>query len=197
MDKRKPLPPRPPKKQKKIKKILKEAEARAQGEILGQYKAHAKKPWQESLKEHLGHWIDNIDPLELAAVGALTVVVHEAVLLLDDGTKGRILRWEISSMIAGPVFGTLAELTWFGGTPQIPGGHFERTGVTTATPQGTLTWIADVVKPGVPVKQQDVWQYWVMSFAVAYLLVKYGGQLIGLLGSEAGAVSKIVGLMLA
>jgi hypothetical protein len=66
----------PPKKQKKIKKILKEAEARAQGEILGQYKARAQKPWDTSLKEHLGHWIDHIQPLELGAILAGTYMLH-------------------------------------------------------------------------------------------------------------------------
>lgn len=55
---------RPPKKERKRKKLRLDAAATEEGRILGQYKAHSKKPLLESVKEHLGKAIDNIDPIE-------------------------------------------------------------------------------------------------------------------------------------
>jgi len=42
-------------------------------------KAYKKKPLMESFREHIGLMIDRIDPLELAAVCAGTVVIHETI----------------------------------------------------------------------------------------------------------------------
>ena len=83
--------PRPP-----VKKTRKLAEAQAFGQTLGEMKARLKfcesdKGYWNSLREHIGKLIDQIDPLELFAVGGLTVViqpmVYESQKFLDYASK--------------------------------------------------------------------------------------------------------------
>lgn len=155
----------PPKKQKKIKKILKEAEARAQGELLGQYKAHSKKPWDTSLKEHLGHWIDNINPLDLAAMGAGTVIIH-SLIINSPALMQQAKSYAPSAILTGLLGVTVQAIEEYYRGP--------------------------VVK--LPDPLTDDWKYWVASYFCAFILVRHGGNIFGLLE---GGLAKIVGLMLA
>lgn len=178
----------PPKKQKKLKKLLKEAEAIAKGTELGKYKAHSKKPWQESLKEHLGHWIDGINPLDLAAICATTYLIHGVVI------TSTTLMQTITNYVTktpegiGLIFGS-AVAPFFG----IPGivVHYLQQMINISnfskTEQNQIKAFS----------QTTDFMIWIVSFALAYILIKHGGALIGMLGSEAGSISKIVGLMLA
>ena len=161
----KPLPPKPPRKQKKLKKLLKEAEAIAKGSELGKYAAHAKKPWRESLKEHVGHWIDNIDPLELAAIGTGTIIIH-GLILNTPALKQQAISYAPSAILLGAIGVTVQFLEEL--------------------------WRPKQVK--LPDPLTDDWKYWVAAFFVAYMLVKNGGQIVGLLDKS---MTSIVGLMLA
>jgi hypothetical protein len=75
-------------------KLRKEAEARTTGELRARLKMHQKKPFDESLKEHIGHILDNAtisEIAELTAVLGVTFTVHQIIVstknLLDKAMQ--------------------------------------------------------------------------------------------------------------
>ena len=172
--KNKSLPKPPPKKKKKAKRLEIEARATSRGMELGKADAHKKKSLIDSAKEHLGHWIDNVDPLELTATLGLTVIIHGLVVASTDLlTKVEAYQHEMPEMYKA--FPEL-EKRWLFEHGQKESLVTTVTGITKAIPD---------------------WGIWLTSFSIAYILVKHGGQVFGMLGEGIGGLGKIVGLMLA
>lgn len=129
------------------KKVYVEAKAKRKAELQAEREMHRKKTLEESLKEHIGHIIDNTtapDMLEIAAILMLTPLIEpllEKVVLagqielvvLEDWAK----IWSFP-LLGLPTVPTVEELT------QATGG-----------------------KLGM----------YALSFVVSLIIVKYGGQL--------------------
>jgi len=156
----------PPRKKKKAKRLEIEAAAIARGTELGKVQAHARKPWQESLKEHLGHWIDNIQPIDLAAISAGTWLVHE-IIINSPELQAKASQY----VLAGSLLGL--------------SGVFLQAGLDVFMP----------TKPKEPLP--DDWKIWVVSFFVSFIIVRHGGQLLGLMKEGAGSLSTVIGALLA
>lgn len=68
----------------KVKEAKKIAEATAIGEEIGKQKAHRKKKFDDSLRQHIGKFIDRIEPMEFLSVLATTYVVHGIILTTTE-----------------------------------------------------------------------------------------------------------------
>jgi len=185
----KSLPKPPPKKKKKAKRLEVEAAAVARGTEIGKAQAHKKKSLVESAKEHIGHWIDNIDPLELAATLSLTVIVH-GVIMTSDSMLTQMANFvsnvpeAVGGMAQGVLEGIFSKQNW------------EALGITvsegtepTTQPQPKSHYISILEDLGI-----TDFYVWVGSFALAFVMIKHGGQIVGLLDK---GITGIVGLMLA
>ena len=56
-----------------------ESKMRRKGEIQAELEMHKQKPLGESAREHIGKWLDKIDPLEAGAVMGLAMLIKPAV----------------------------------------------------------------------------------------------------------------------
>jgi len=196
MDKRKPQPQhKPPKKKKKAKRLEIEAAAIERGRIIGQFQGHKKKPLEESIKEHIGHWIDNIhiDPFEAIAMLGMTVLVHDSVMTHKDELQKLYLAIAhpgktIEDLIveAEKALGEANERAkkWRIEHPNAP--LYEAWSQNFFIPTATNALKGEEA-------QQNILD-WLISFAIAYVLIKHGGQILGLLGQ---GLPFIVGLMMA
>jgi hypothetical protein len=154
---------------KKSTKIL--AKARAEGEVLGKLQAEehfkgTQKGWMKSIRDHIGKIIDRIDPLEVGATVGLTVIIHELIMKTPELYKQAIGATEAFAALA----------TWFPRTviPAV-GQIFNIT--MDATTQEANKQAMEYQKL---LTQSEMW-IWLVSFALAYILVKHGGQIFGLL----------------
>jgi hypothetical protein len=156
----------PPKRKKKAKRLEIEAAAVSRGTELGRMQAHQKKEWTVSLKEHMGHWIDNIDPFELAAIGSGTIMIH-GLIINSPELKNKALVWLPSILGVGGI------MIGYGLSQLEEMGIFGR---------------AEPLK--------DDWPYWIAAFFISYLLVRHGGQLLGLMREGAGSLTTVIGALL-
>jgi hypothetical protein len=127
-----------------------------------------KKPLEVSLREHIGKLIDNSDPLEIGAVIGLTIIVK----LTIDKTE------EIRGWLA-TTGGLYTE--------------FE----TIIGKQTLLTWLGNALglKPVETEKYEGMfpdWADWIISFAIAYIIVRHGGAIFGLLKGGAGNLITVI-----
>lgn len=168
---------------RKLKKIEKEARAQRKGEILGEFDAHSKKSFLESLREHIGKTIDNVDPIEAMAIGSGTILIHQFILNNPDSLRQINNAYATLKQVA-----TEPWVAWFGGLASYFG-----LGFLVGAPPGYE------VEKGKPITGNvitDQLMLWMLSFVVAFVLIKYGGQLLGLLGAGAGGMGGIVSLFL-
>jgi hypothetical protein len=176
MDKRKPQPQhKPPKKKKKAKRLEIEAAAIERGRIIGQFQGHKKKPLEESIKEHIGHWIDSINPLETVAVLGTTVLVKRAIDLSEDLTA------RIVSASQNPKAWYLAFV-----------------GMSPLAPLWTSQFLgkeAPEVKQALSSPTAELVE-WLMAFSIAYIIVHNAGSIITALGSGAKGLGEMVGFLL-
>lgn len=156
----------------KYKTITKEkrlAEARRKGELKAELEAHEKKPLMESAKEHLGKMIDNIDLMDLTVALAFTPLVHSIILTLPDlmdAARGAFI------LINTPTLGVNLK------------------DITSWITEIALQKASSLTKPPEITEEMYVW---LLSFAVAYVISKNAGTLIGLVGS---GLNKIVPFLL-
>jgi hypothetical protein len=177
-----PLPyKRPPKRLKKAKQIEKYAAAYARGITIGTQKGHEKKSLEDSAREHIGHWIDNLNPLELVAIGGMTVIVHNFILdpannVLPTAIKAitSIPQNVITNIVA--IYQTeLNAVT--GWNISMSGGNISVSG----KPSEKLSTQEKV--PGLP-----QWELWLLAFTIAFIIVKYGAQILGTFQGGLGAL---------
>jgi hypothetical protein len=138
--------------QKKLVKVTMKAEE--------EFKNTKQGTWR-SIREHLGHWIDSINPMELVAVIALMPLVK--AIILDP---------------ANNLLGTVKQRFDYAFTPSW---ELWKSGRIFRSP--ILQYFGLQPKDVQELIVKEEWQVWLASFGVSYLIVKYGGQMIGLLNT--------------
>jgi len=159
---------KPPRKLSNYKKAVKLEE----GLTVARQKASlrfkkSKKGLELSIREHIGKLIDKIDALEIAATIGLTFVIR-GTILRDPGLLNLA-----ASFFESEVYTTV----------------FEHAGIAIQRYLGIPT-VEVIEKRGF--KFED-WHLWLISFALAYFLIKHGGALIGLLDK---GLHSVVGMFL-
>ena len=140
-----------------------------------------KKRLEASIATHIGKAIDRIDPIKAAAVLATTYAVKTLVIDTTDA-----ILTKITGAMEKPIpFG-------FG---SIMGQYLPYVGEITKI--GEIAWerlrTGDVAATVKEKEGAAEWFKWIIAFAVAYILVEHGGELLGL-GQN---VSVLVGMLLA
>lgn len=170
---------RPPKRLTDSKKAAKKAGmvTTAKLNAIDKWKK-TQKGFMRSVYSHIGKAVDRIEPLEAIAIVGMTVIVHQTI------TDNEALLTKVRKIVTGKVL-----------TETI----FERgLGVTLFdVAQGKASWEEyftqeRVTKTASPSSEIDV-QGWLVSFTIAYCIIKFGGQLLGLLDKGLDA---IIGMML-
>lgn len=141
---------------------------------------NTKKGFYYSIRRHIGRWIDQIDPIELAAIVAGTILLKPLVQgeielvknLWTRGVNASTLLREGAKNIALPTTGGLAQQA--SGILEI--------GIAIANMFGIKPPQAQqqAVQPQEIGSDVPEWFYWLLSFFIAFIVVKYGGQLLGL-----------------
>jgi hypothetical protein len=142
--------------------------AKRKGELEAETKFYDKQPLTKKLQRLLWKKLEQIDPIKLGALLATTYAVHGIVITLDDNTKAKILRWEVTSIFAGPLAATLAETTIFG--------------QSFTDQKKSIT--------------SDI-NYWILSFVVAYILIEHGGEILGILADGGKSIGTMVTALVA
>lgn len=167
---------RPPKKLRKLKKIEKEAFAVTLGAELAKFKAHSRKPLIQSVKEHIGKMVDNCNALDVMAVVSGAYVIHQLIMAtpqLQQQAKNFVWTAAIALPFAAWLTPFITAAAWSQAAQQAP-----------------------QIKPEEIFKREE-WKIWLISFFIAYILVRHGGQILGLVKDGTAKLSEIVGLMLA
>lgn len=154
-----------------LKKTEKIAEKQAYGETLGKLKAHThfeqtKKGFLKTIRQYINKLIGNINPLELAAVIATTVLIKQTIDRVEE-LKNAMKEFRTYTQKGGVVI-----------PPPLIGGI------------GLLRTIG-VVTEQITQRMGGETFEWLISFAIAYIIVKHGGQLIGLLGNSLTQIIKL------
>lgn len=134
-----------------------------QGRLQAQREADRKKPIQEKIIELFQKL--HVNPLELAAAGGLAVLIHQYI------TNSKELRERLQGDIANPD----TEHAWI---MLLFKGAIES--VTTAGGEviSKLVYNNDAL-------------IWLVSFGIAYFMIRQGGAVLGLLGQGIGGVVKM------
>jgi len=163
------------------KKVYVEEKARTKARIQAELEMHRKKPLDESTKEHIGKIIDNTKILEIAegvAVFGMTFVIHDVIL----STEALLQKVGANYNAFAKAYTTLT------GNPQASGIL-----ASFSIPTETLLALLGVTltqkgqTPTAPDMNLQVFM-WLISFSLAYIIVKHAGQLIGLLDKGMGDV---------
>lgn len=128
---------------------------------------NSPKGFMRSLKDHFGKAVDRVEPLELFAVVGMTFIVKSAI------DKSEELRGALK----------VSKSYWSGSIG--------------------IKKVAAVAEAYEISKQIDGyegmfpdWTDWLISFAIAYVLVHHAGAILGLLGDLSVGISNIVGMFL-
>jgi len=156
----------PPKRLSNYKKAVKLEEGLEFARLKAQDRwKKSTKGFMRSIQDHVGKAIDRIDPLETAAVLGLTFIVHG--IIIDE----KNVYHEHLKKIRG-----MKKLVW--------GRAAEKLGISLEEWNIPETETADIT--------QEMFD-WIISFTLAYCIIKYGGQLLGLLDKD---LVKVVGMLL-
>jgi hypothetical protein len=170
------------------KKSYAEAKAAERGRIQARVEAERKKPLDVSLREHIGKVIDNTnitDIVEVIAAVGLTPVIYNVILseqkLFDQvkliiGMPIALASGNIPAYVTDVIGLVFGALSWLG----VP--YKEKPIKPGETP---------AVTPKVPAEVN--YMTWLVSFSIAYIIIKNAGQLIGLLDK---GLEKVVPLLL-
>lgn len=129
-----------------------EAKAARKGELQAERDFRRTKKPEESLRDYFDKLMERIDPFETAAILGMTFAVHGII-------KGSPELMEKVKVLQHPEFLLL------GGFGVIAAQYLP-------LPEGALKKAAE---------QTPDWFIWLESFAVAYIIIRHGGQLLGLL----------------
>lgn len=163
---------RVPKKQTTVSRIRKEAEEAEYGKLLGAIKAKNKVGIWSRLKELIWKKFEELDPLKAVALIAATITVNNFLGELDEDTVKKILKWEISTILVGPFQAAMINI------PQEIFENYE--------PAKDVTGFSLSLWEQKPPKEKKTiaknsWQFWMLSFLIAYILVEHGGEVLGLM----------------
>lgn len=179
----------------KIKDAKKISEAATLGYFSGKAKAEDKKNLLVSAKEHLGKIIDRVDPLEIGAVVALTPIIRITILGTED-LINRINSWAASFALQGLKTYTSTVLGFFDAfIPNLPGIPLKD--IVSAAGKGISGLpTSGTTETTVPKLKIDDWLLWALSFFLAFMVVRYGGDIIKAIGSATGSLTSLIGLLL-
>lgn len=176
----------PPKRLTNYKKQVKLAEGLEVAKLKGSLRfKKTLKGIELSAREHIGKLIDKLEPLELVACLGLTLIVKKVI------DESEVLRGKLKQ-IAKPAYGIyFVPPEDYVGPPQV--------GTPSARPSYRVFY------PG-PRKTEEAaeayeglfpdWADWLISFAIAYCIIKHGGQLLGLMKEGMGTMTSVVGALL-
>lgn len=146
------------------------AEEAEKGKLNAQRKAKKKVDWEVWLRERLEKLIDNIEPLELIAIGSVTFVVHDILLTADAFQKKLEDMSEALRNLSGapewykffPLMNT--PLGWIANIPFL--------GYKLATGKAEGEAAAEVAGATLsPLAGRDSMWLWLFSFGIAYILI--------------------------
>ena len=129
----------------------------------------SSKGFMRSLQDHVGKAIDRIDPIEAAATFGLTYIIHDLILKTEE------LKKTLDDITAVPI--TIDSEKYRIG---LHGYYPEEEAKLGGLVGQSLGWVS--------VFPMD----WLISFSLAYCIIKYGGQLIGLLDKGLVPVLKLL-----
>ena len=160
------------------------AMAKRKGELEAETKFWDKQPLTKKLKRLLWKKLEQIDPMETTVILAGTYLVKQVIEASEEITatvvaKAEYLRkrpamsgaWALSGIIAGPLGGAIS-------TAFMPEDAEAKAGYLKLMDTGSVEAIE-----------------WLLSFVIAYMLVKHGGEIIGMLtdgGKSISAIAKII-----
>jgi hypothetical protein len=165
-----------------LKTLVRKEKALTKARIQAEFKEknrlkNSEKGYMVSLREHIGKALDRIDPLEGLATISMTVLVHETILHDPE-----ILRQiqnvfsTVSTAIANPLYAYLGGLAGYFGL----GFLFPPVGYQETRAPG----------PWDPVL------LWAISFAIAFIICRFSGQIVQGIGQAVGGLSSMVKLLL-
>ena len=162
---------KPPKKLSNLKKAVKLEVSLIKARHEAEYKwFKSKKGLITEVKDQLAQAGKNLNILDVAAMAAGTYLVHELILTSPE-LSDRAMRFTLSSAALG-FTGILYQY---------------------AHQMNILPWD----KYQAPAKLKDQPAYWLIAFFCAFLMVRHGGQLLGLMKEGAGSLTAIIGAIIA
>lgn len=161
----------PPKKLSNLKKAVKLEAALIKARHEAEYKwFKTGKGMLTAVKDQLVQAGKNLNILDVAAMAAGTYLIHELILTSPE-LSDRAMRFTLSSAALG-FTGILYQY---------------------AHQLNILPWDKYVA----PEKLKDHPAYWLIAFFVSFLMVRHGGQLLGLMKEGAGSLTAVIGAMIA
>lgn len=161
---------KPPRRMSNLKKERKYAAARKKGELQGEDEfKRTKKGIMWEVYNHIGKAVDRIDPLKAIAIVGLTPIVK---MILETTYKTTMQ----TIFSTAPSILSLGLWDIFGGVPWL--------GISKETVEAKKEELGEIVPD---------WAWWIVAFALSYIIVEHGGSLLGL--TEKG-LSPIVGMLI-
>jgi len=168
-----------------LKQTEKLAYRHALGETLGKLRAEerfkrTKAGWQKSLREHIGKAIDRLDVLEVAVFIPTTYIIYNAL------KTATIVTAKISLIVKEKA---TKDIMWW----LSPAYALYSTYMSYLNPPEEVKKTMEQVQKGVSENELILV---CLSIMIAYLLVRHGGQIIGLLGGSIDKVSNFAMMLL-
>lgn len=161
---------KPPKKLSNLKKAVKLEAALIKARHEAEYKFFkSKKGIVTAIREQLTK-SKLSDVIDITAIGFGTYIVHELIINSPE-LSDKALRFTASSVLFG-VGGMIYQY---------------------AHQLNILPWD----KYTAPAKLKDNLAYWIIGFFAAFLMVRHGGQILGLMKEGAGSLSTVVTALMA
>jgi len=163
----------------KVKEAKKVSEAIGLGLEVGKQKAHKKKKFEESLREHIGKFIDRIEPMEFLSTLATTYIVHGIILTsaelyqrTQNITKGLRIISGTPEIIKYLPFGD-TPLAWAANIPFLASKLWDIYTQKEATKEQKEEIIQGATEIAKAPEADDLY-LWAVSFAIAYYVQKHG-----------------------
>jgi len=148
------------------------------GRLQAQRENHERKPLKESLREHIGKAIDRIDPLEAAAVIALTPMME---ITLEQLIKAGSMSINEVAKIAN-MFGGLITVLGPPGTPL----HDILMGIILGVEESTDPKVTAAI-----IDNSKLY-LWALAFIVSFCLIRWGPAIVS---SGFTGVKTVIGLL--
>lgn len=161
-----------------LKTKVKELKALTKAGIKAQQEAEGAKDWKVSLREHIGKMIDRVDPLEVGAVLGFTGVIHYIIVTNKELVTATL------AIVKGTVEGitTAPWWSWLLSPFPFPLGNILKKSAESKEQLGEIT--------------QDEFFVWLISFCLAFILIRHAGAIIQGLGEGFQGLTNLVKMFL-
>lgn len=163
----------------KVKEAKKLAEAEEIGRARGKQKAHKHKKLEESLREHIGKFIDRIEPMEFIGLLSTTYVIHGIILTTAELTqratnisKGLRLISGTPEIIKYLPFGD-SPFAWSANIPFLLGklwDIYNKKELTQEEKENIISGSKTILEE----PDAESLDLWIISIAIAYYIQKHG-----------------------